>query len=304
MLPDETVFGPGPRSRPETQDFLGEWPCAVLPDEIHAGNIRGFLNFGGSLLTSFPDTRRLEPALRSLDLMVTTGIIANGTTVLSTHVLPTKDQLERVDVTLWDFLLPSVCAQHTPAVVSPIGDRRSAWWVLAEIGRQWPARAACSPKSPPPDLQNGSSNCRPPGWSTTSTVPGMATRPATPGRPIGRAPAEPFSGANTGARPAPATVEAERGDGLPRRARRGPPAFRRRGGRERAGRAAGCRSHRACCADGDREGRRTGATRCDLGAARPSPRQRQRAHRQGRHRSRHGDGALLRDPGHGRLPAQ
>jgi anaerobic selenocysteine-containing dehydrogenase len=136
VLPDETVFGPGPRSRPDTQAFLGEWPCAVLPDEIRAGNIRGFLNFGGSLLTSFPDTTVLEPALRSLELMVTTEIIANGTTKLSTHVLPTKDQLERADVTLWDFLLPSVCAQHTPAVVAPIGDRRSAWWVLAEIGRR------------------------------------------------------------------------------------------------------------------------------------------------------------------------
>jgi anaerobic selenocysteine-containing dehydrogenase len=29
-----------------------------------------------------------------------------------------------------------VSAQHTPAVVEPVGDRRSAWWVLAEIGRR------------------------------------------------------------------------------------------------------------------------------------------------------------------------
>ncbi|HTD50454.1 MAG TPA: molybdopterin-dependent oxidoreductase, partial [Acidimicrobiia bacterium] len=40
-------FGPGPRSRPETQAFLGEWPCAVLGDEIRAGNIRAVLNLGG-----------------------------------------------------------------------------------------------------------------------------------------------------------------------------------------------------------------------------------------------------------------
>jgi anaerobic selenocysteine-containing dehydrogenase len=136
VLPPESVFGPGPRSRPDAQAFLGEWPCAVLPDEIRAGNIRAFLNFGGSILTSFPDVSILEPALQELEVLVATEIIANPTTEISTHVLPTKGQLERADVTLWDFLVPSVCSQHTPAVVAPVGDRRSAWWVLAEIGRR------------------------------------------------------------------------------------------------------------------------------------------------------------------------
>ena len=136
VLPPEAIFGPGPTSRPETQAFLGEWPCAVVPDEIRAGNMRAFLNLGGGILATFPDFNALEPALRSLDVLVTTEIIANPTTAISTHVLPTKDQLEREDVTLWDFLVPSVSAQHTPPVVEPVGDRRSAWWVLAEIGRR------------------------------------------------------------------------------------------------------------------------------------------------------------------------
>jgi anaerobic selenocysteine-containing dehydrogenase len=136
VLPPESVFGPGPRSRPDTQSFLGEWPCAALSDEIRAGNIRAVLNLGGGILATFPDTNALEPALRSLEVLVTTEIISNPTTAISTHVLPTKDQLERADVTLWDFLVPRVSAQHTPAVVGPVGDRRSAWWVLAEIGRR------------------------------------------------------------------------------------------------------------------------------------------------------------------------
>jgi anaerobic selenocysteine-containing dehydrogenase len=136
VLPEDALFGPGPRSRPETQSFLGEWPCAVLPDEIEAGNIRAFLNFGGALLASFPDRNRLEPALRSLDVLVTTDIVMTPTAALSTHVLPTKDQLERADVSLWDFLTPRVSMQYTPAVVEPVGDRRSAWWVFAELGRR------------------------------------------------------------------------------------------------------------------------------------------------------------------------
>lgn len=136
ISPPDGTFGPGPRSRPETQSFMGEWPCATLPDEIEAGNIRAVLNLGGSLLTSFPDTTALESALRRLEVLATTEIIANDTVALSTHVLPTKDQLERPDITIWDALSSRVSAQHTPAAVAPVGDRRSMWWFLAELGRR------------------------------------------------------------------------------------------------------------------------------------------------------------------------
>ncbi len=136
ISPPEGHFGPGPRSRPETQAFLREWPCAALPDEINAGNIRAFLNLGGSLLTAFPNTGSLLPALEKLDVLATTEILPNETTAISTHVLPTKGQLERPDVTLWDILSPRVSAQHTDALVAPVGQRRSMWWVLAEIGRR------------------------------------------------------------------------------------------------------------------------------------------------------------------------
>jgi len=134
--PEGGLFGPGPKTRPESGSFLGEWPCAVLADEIRAGNIRAVLNLGGHLVTAFPDANVLVPALRSLDVLATIEIISNDTTTLSTHVLPTKDQLERADVTLWDSLMPRVAAQHTPPIVEPIGDRRSTWWVLAELGRR------------------------------------------------------------------------------------------------------------------------------------------------------------------------
>ena len=136
ISPPEGSFRPGPRSRPETQAFLREWPCATLPDEINAGNIRAFLNLGGSLITAFPNAASLVPALKKLDVLATTEILPNETTALSTHVLPTKGQLERPDVTLWDILAPRVSAQHTAAVVAPVGERRAMWWVLAEIGRR------------------------------------------------------------------------------------------------------------------------------------------------------------------------
>src|SRR5260370_29937223 len=106
------LFGPGPSTRPAPRSFLGDWPCAVLADEIRAGHIRAVLNLGGHLVTAFPAAHRLIPALRSLDVLATIEIISNDTTALSTHVLPTKDQVERADVTLWDFLMPRVRGQH------------------------------------------------------------------------------------------------------------------------------------------------------------------------------------------------
>lgn len=129
-------FGPGPPSRPDLPGFLGEWPGAALPDEIRAGNIRAFLNLGGNLVTAFPDENALRPALQQLDVFASLDIIDNETTAISTHVLPTKDQLERPDLTLWDFLSSRVSAQYTPAIVEAVGERRSTWWVLAELMRR------------------------------------------------------------------------------------------------------------------------------------------------------------------------
>ncbi len=136
ITPIEGSFGPGPRSRPEAQAFINEWPCAVLPDEIEAGNIRALINVGGSLVTSFPETGKLVPALQRLEVFATTEIINNATTELATHLLPTKDPLERPDITIHDILSSRVSVQHTPAVVDPVGERRSMWWVFAELGRR------------------------------------------------------------------------------------------------------------------------------------------------------------------------
>ena len=136
ITPLEGSFGPGPRSRPEAQAFINEWPCAVLPDEIEAGNIRALINVGGSLVTCMPETGKLIPALQNLEVFATAEIINNETTQLATHVLPTKDPLERPDITIHDVLSARVSVQYSPAVVEPVGERRSMWWVFAELGRR------------------------------------------------------------------------------------------------------------------------------------------------------------------------
>jgi anaerobic selenocysteine-containing dehydrogenase len=129
----ENAFTPGSNVRPDVKGVLGDWPCAVLPLEIEAGNIRAFFNFGGQMLRSFPDTNALSAALKKLELSVNTEIVANETTALCTHVLPTKGPMERSELTRWDTLNWNLSMQYSPPLVKPVGERRSAWWVLSQF---------------------------------------------------------------------------------------------------------------------------------------------------------------------------
>ncbi len=129
----ESAFTPGSNVRPEVKGILGDWPCAVLPTEIEAGNIRALFNFGGSIMRSFPDTNALRAALPKLELNVNTEIVHNETTALSTHLLPPKYGLERAEFNRWDTLNWNVSLQYSPALVKPMGDRRSAWWILSQF---------------------------------------------------------------------------------------------------------------------------------------------------------------------------
>jgi anaerobic selenocysteine-containing dehydrogenase len=115
---------------------LGDWPCAVLPDEIAAGNIKALMNFGGRLLRTWPDSNALRATLGQLELHVMTEIAANETTEFATHVLPTKDAIERPEFSRWDTLNWNLSLQYSEPLVAPMGERRSAWWVIAQIMRR------------------------------------------------------------------------------------------------------------------------------------------------------------------------
>jgi len=132
----ENPYSPGPPTMPKVSGLIGDWPCAALPGEIATGNIRAFVNLGGSMVRSFPDANRLVPALEQLEVLATLEVVSNETTALSTHVLPTKDQVERPDISFWDTLNASVSMLYSPPVVAPMGERRSAWWILSQLMRR------------------------------------------------------------------------------------------------------------------------------------------------------------------------
>jgi anaerobic selenocysteine-containing dehydrogenase len=127
----------GPESRPELRSVMGEYPCAAMADEIEAGHLRAILNLSGNLVACMPETARTVAALKKLEVFATIDVIANDTTALSTHVLATKDQLERADLSYaTDIFYPSVATQYTPPVVAPVGERRAFWWIVTQLGRR------------------------------------------------------------------------------------------------------------------------------------------------------------------------
>ena len=137
---------PGPRSRPEIRVWGDEFPCAALADEIEAGNLRVLVVFGGNPLSVFPNPDRLRRALGRLDALVVLDVIDTETTALATHVLPTKGQLERADIPYYyDQFNLDFSTQFTPALVPPVGEVRSMWWIAAAL-----AEAVGAPMMPPP----------------------------------------------------------------------------------------------------------------------------------------------------------
>jgi len=135
--PEDGWNRPGPESRPELRGTAGDYPCAAIPDEIAARFLRAMLVFGGNLEVCLPETLRTYDALKQLDVLAVFDVRHTRTTDIATHVLPTKDQLERADMTfVTDSSFPLMVAQYTPAVVEPLGQRKAYWWIVGQLGRR------------------------------------------------------------------------------------------------------------------------------------------------------------------------
>ncbi|MBU6265913.1 MAG: molybdopterin-dependent oxidoreductase [Sphingomonadales bacterium] len=128
---------PGPASRPELRGTHGDFPCAAIPDEVAAGNLRAMAVFGGNLEVCLPETARSYAALQALDVLAVFDVRHTRTTDIASHVLPTCDQLERADMTfVTDSAFPLMVSQYTPAMVKPLGNRKPFWWILGQLGRR------------------------------------------------------------------------------------------------------------------------------------------------------------------------
>ncbi|MCU1364296.1 MAG: putative dehydrogenase [Acidimicrobiaceae bacterium] len=127
---------PGPPSKPEIQGWAGQWPSAAMVDEIENGNLRALIVYAGNPAVSFPDTARVEAALRKLEVLAVADVRSSPTTDVATHVLPALGLLERADLNITTSRFgPLLFGQYAPRVFAPKADRRALWWIFGELGR-------------------------------------------------------------------------------------------------------------------------------------------------------------------------
>ncbi|HET9628687.1 MAG TPA: molybdopterin-dependent oxidoreductase [Novosphingobium sp.] len=138
-------------------EVMGEIPVATLADEIETpgpGQIRALFVLAGNPVLSFPNGRRLEAALRDLDLLVSVDIYRNETSRLAHYILPPVGPLERDGYGM--MILPLAVrnfANYSKPMFEPPSDGLLDWQIiraLAEAVSGEPVKA----KTPPEQLDD------------------------------------------------------------------------------------------------------------------------------------------------------
>jgi anaerobic selenocysteine-containing dehydrogenase len=130
------VDGPGPPSHPDILPLLGEWPAAVIPEEIESGRLRALIVVGANPALALPDAERLNRALTQLDVLLVIDVAPTETTALATHAFGCADQLERADVPSLDLFGGALATQWTDAVVPPNPERPEMWRIFAKLAER------------------------------------------------------------------------------------------------------------------------------------------------------------------------
>lgn len=118
---------------------FGGLPAAVLPDEILTpgeGQVRALVVVAGNPVLSFPNTAKVEAALRELELLVSVDIFLNDTATFAHWVLPAATQYEQGG---FHFLVnqfdPHPFAELRPKLVEPLGECRGEWDIFKDLSR-------------------------------------------------------------------------------------------------------------------------------------------------------------------------
>jgi len=98
--------------------------------------VRALFVVAGNPVLTIGGEDALRRALESVELVVCIDLYRNATGELAHYLLPSTDMFERPDVNITGLglqLAPYV--QYTDAVVSPRGERREEWWILARLAQ-------------------------------------------------------------------------------------------------------------------------------------------------------------------------
>lgn len=138
----EDLFLPSPFG--PMRRIFGDLPGNLLADYITLPKspVKALIVLAGNPILSIGGGERLQAALEKLDLLVCHDLYLNTTGRMADYLLPGTDWLERRAI--------NNQAMHTKphlifsdAVVSTKFERRSAWWIFAQLEKRWGLPSLC-----------------------------------------------------------------------------------------------------------------------------------------------------------------
>lgn len=119
-------------------EFAGQYPAFVMTEEIETpgeGQLRALVTLAGNPLLSFPNSNRLEKAIRSLDFMMSIDFYVNETTRLADLILPPAGHLEGSGFTLhFTNVMIHSYAKYWDAILPKSNNSYYDWEILLEVG--------------------------------------------------------------------------------------------------------------------------------------------------------------------------
>lgn len=96
--------------------------------------IRAMIVVAGNPLLSIAGQERLRTAFEHLEFMMVIDIYPNATSEYADLLLPATDMFEREDLNIVNIgTSDQPFVQYTPAVVEPLGERRTEWWIAHRL---------------------------------------------------------------------------------------------------------------------------------------------------------------------------
>ena len=126
---------------PVTNRFpvLGTYPEGMVPDEVLGDNedrIRMMFVDASNCVRSYPDSNRMEEAMRALELLVVIDVCMTETAQLADYVLPAKTSYEAYDVNAFQYNYPEVVGHMKhPVIEQTIGERMEGAQIWIELTR-------------------------------------------------------------------------------------------------------------------------------------------------------------------------
>ncbi len=119
--------------------IFGGPPASVFADDVLSDDperIRAMVVIAGNPVISFPDTRKIEAALRRLDLLVCIDIFPSDTCAFADYALPAATLYEKGGLHfLTSNFEPRPFLEWKPKLIEPRGEARGEWEIVKELSR-------------------------------------------------------------------------------------------------------------------------------------------------------------------------